>query len=353
MTRNCLIWFIASAVVICICKAKKTDIGRLKIKLNKLTRKQDALQNEVDDIWAFIVTSGTQKQDNKAKTDDLGTNSQELISKVDGKLTTKICKDIQIGATEEKNDVRQSMRELHEHNQHESNKVETENKDGTVTTKICKYIRIGVTEEKNDFKQSIRELHENNEHELNNIETENKDLRSIIDEMQKYYQKMQSRFEAENQALKDAIREMQTDNYNMKRGLTKCDDSWEGFNGHCYLVVLVRKKWKDASAFCGSKSSYLIEITTDQELEFATELMRKTLGSHGFWIGATDKKTNGTFVYQKSKRPVPENYWSEGQPDNYRGDEHCAGMYDYTQVGVVELFDTFCSYGRYFVCEKP
>ena len=127
-----------------------------------------------------------------------------------------------------------------------------------------------------------------------------------------------------------------------------CDGDWEHFNGHCYLVVRQYKSWDDASAYCTSKNSYLIEIKTDTEREFATELVCDHLYRYVFWIGATDRETTGRFIYQHSQQPVPEKYWEEGQPDNYSGNQHCVGMYGpgmygYTRSGVVELFDHYCT----------
>ena len=37
---------------------------------------------------------------------------------------------------------------------------------------------------------------------------------------------------AQTVALADYINELQNDVDQMKRGLTKCDEKWEGFNGH-------------------------------------------------------------------------------------------------------------------------
>ena len=52
-------------------------------------KKHGAIQNEVDNIWGIIISSGIQKQDygNKSRTGDLRINAQELVSKVDLTLT--------------------------------------------------------------------------------------------------------------------------------------------------------------------------------------------------------------------------------------------------------------------------
>ena len=87
--------------------------------------------------------------------------------------------------------------------------------------------------------------------------------------------------------------------------LHSCDEGWRNFNGHCYLLVKELKTWDNASVACQNRHSYLIEITTDAEFEFAVELMIDKL-RYTFWIGARDRDLNGTFVYQHSQQPVPE-----------------------------------------------
>ena len=190
----------------------------------------------------------------------------------------------------------------------------------------------------------------------------------------------QKEVEAENLALKFNITEIQNDYAQMKTELTKlqascsttpptqspqqtttpatttpflhtCDEGWRNFNGHCYLFILGEVgSWDNALAFCENRNSYLIEITTDAEREFAHELVSIT-SRNMFWIGATDTDIeDGLFVYRHSRQRIPDNYWREGQPDNFNGIQHCFYMMVYDDL---ELLDGTCSYPSYFVCEKP
>ena len=408
MARNYLIVLIACVLLVCVCQTAAVNLGCLNMNINKLCRKHGALQNEVDEIWGIIISSGIQKHDygNKTRTDDLGINAQELIAKADGTLTTiqglktevehlivssrnglkhekswqreairnitKVCDDFQTGMTNENDDIRQSIRDMQENNQQKLSNIETENRElrNIIAEVQNDYKKLpGMTKENDDLKQSIRDMQENSKQELNNVKTENRELRNIIVGMQKDYQDM-----------KQTLREVQNDNLKMKTDLSKlqatttttplpttkttttttttttpipilCDGDWEHFNGHCYLVVLQGKSWDDASAYCTSKNSYLLEITTDTEREFAAELVRD-YRYYDFYIGATDRDTSGRFIYYHSKLPIPENYWREGEPDNFGGSQHCVRMNSYPGSGVVELFDYNCTYRRWFVCEK-
>ena len=92
MFKISLILFVACAVISSsMCYAQKTAVGRLSIKIHKLNRKTDFLQQEVDDIWATVLTPdiGGQDYDNKTRTDDPGTDKcRDFERKVNETVTT-------------------------------------------------------------------------------------------------------------------------------------------------------------------------------------------------------------------------------------------------------------------------
>ena len=98
-------------------------------------------------------------------------------------------------------------------------------------------------------------------------------------------------------------------------------------------------------------NSYLIEISTDAELKFAAEIINDFCRYIGFfWIGATDRVTEGRFVYQHSQHLVPKKYRRAGEPNNAYG-SHCAAMVWYH--GDLKFVDDHCSVRGDYVCEKP
>ena len=433
MAKSSLIWFIACAVIICICQAKTADLGRLKIKLNKLYREHDALQREVDDVWATIIKSGIDVQDygNKTRTDDLSTDAQELISKMNGTLSsvkdlktevdhliltsrngiknekqwqrgtirniTGIFEDFQLEMTEKYKEVKHHLERLDTETastdqacndmqvaletktlELDSRIGESGREQGVANERIMKILEnltlkddklemdnqelkrtisdmqkvnqqklSNIETENQELKRTISDMQKDNLQKLSNIETENQEFKSEIGAGQKDNQKLQSHVEAENQAFKETISELKT----VIERHHPCFD-WENFNDHCYLAVLERKTWDDASAFCESNNSYLVEITTDAELDFAADLLRKHSSFFLFWIGATDKENNGTFVYNHSKQEVPEKYWGNGQP-NQNGDEPCVASLQYYVKTDVTFHDYRCNTGFSFICEKP
>ena len=129
--------------------------------------------------------------------------------------------------------------------------------------------------------------------------------------------------------------------------LSSCDQGWKLFNGHCYLVVYRGQRRDDASAFCENMTSYLMEITTDEELEFVGGLVSRSM----FWIGATNREQH-RYVYEHSQQQVPDKYWGRGEPDHFYG-EHCAYTCPFFEDGNLKLCDDNCRVYAYSVCEKP
>ena len=87
MATSSVIWFIICVLV--VCHAQITDVRRLNIKVNRLSRKTENLENDIDDIWATILTPGKEMQDhvNKTRTDNSDTKAQDGAAMMSGTVT--------------------------------------------------------------------------------------------------------------------------------------------------------------------------------------------------------------------------------------------------------------------------
>ena len=84
-------------------------------------------------------------------------------------------------------------------------------------------------------------------------------------------------------------------------------------------------------------------------------MIKSVLGAKGqvAWIGASDIKTEGNFVYVDGVRATQQNTrWHTGQPDNARGIEDCV---DINKAGWPDnsANDESCAYRAFALCEKP
>ena len=128
-----------------------------------------------------------------------------------------------------------------------------------------------------------------------------------------------------------------------------CDEGWSEFEGRCYIVVPIEwKTWDDASDYCKNKASFLIEIRTDGQLAFASRLLPDFYAY--YWVGATDKRHRGRFVYQHSGLEVPERFWRDGYPER-KFHRTCVHMTLSFNQGL-EFLNGDCDSIQHFVCEK-
>ena len=303
MAKGVLILSMAYGLIICNCLAKRTDKGSLDIRVKRLERKTDVLQTDVDDIWEKIHV---QEYRNQTRTDQVGSNDKDCEAKMkQSEGTVK--------------------------------KLKSEVEHLIMTS------RNGLKSEKHWQRKTIR-----------NITRILEEFQTSVSTMLDNLNANQHKLETENEALRQAILHMQTEISKKQDALT-CDDEWKRFNDHCYLFANEMKTWDDALAFCKNRNSYLIEIGTHEEFEFAADVVRYyTYYGHWFWIGATDWEEEGKFVYQHSRQQLPNIYWAKGQPDNLGG-QHCVrmGRFSNSISESLEFDDAGCSYQPHNIaCEK-
>lgn len=96
------------------------------------------------------------------------------------------------------------------------------------------------------------------------------------------------------------------------------------YNGHSYKVFNIGLTWHDAKAYCESLGGYLATITSQGEQTFINGLITGN-EKINLWIGATDEIEEGHWKWVTTE---PFNYsnWHQGNPNNWRGIEHYAGL---------------------------
>ena len=127
---------------------------------------------------------------------------------------------------------------------------------------------------------------------------------------------------------------------------TSCPDGWEPFEGKCYLWTTNRKAtWANAETFCRGERGHLASITTNE----VNKYMLNRVGANKVWIGANDRKTEGTWEWTDCS---PFNFEGWVHPPTLLRKDNCAELYN-TNEDERGWNDLECHMPLDFVCARP
>ena len=92
-----------------------------------------------------------------------------------------------------------------------------------------------------------------------------------------------------------------------------CDDQWDRFSDHCYYFSTETKTWDQAMEFCQNNNGSLLEIDSNEEIQF---ILGTSRAENYLWVGAHDRVLEGQFIWQTSKRAVHQDLWYKNEPNN-------------------------------------
>ncbi|KAJ8304061.1 hypothetical protein KUTeg_017644 [Tegillarca granosa] len=97
---------------------------------------------------------------------------------------------------------------------------------------------------------------------------------------------------------------------------------------------------------CRTKFGFLAEVEDADENRF----LKSNAVFDSYWIGGTDKQTEGVFMWVHSGVKFDFNDWDNGEPNDAEGNEDCVQLkkeFDY------KWNDSICAMNYHFVCEIP
>ncbi|XP_042357355.1 CD209 antigen-like protein B [Plectropomus leopardus] len=113
----------------------------------------------------------------------------------------------------------------------------------------------------------------------------------------------------------------------------RCLSGWVPLNSSCYFFSysessVVKKNWPDSRADCIHRGADLIVIDSQEEQIFVShtiEYMKTSsrFWENAFWLGFTDRNTEGTWRWINNVTEVEQRYWMDGEPndDGHRGED--------------------------------
>ena len=108
-------------------------------------------------------------------------------------------------------------------------------------------------------------------------------------------------------------------------------------------MVVERHNWPDAKQSCVDMGARLMEVRTQEEFQTARKFYNE-IGSY-FWIGATNRETEGNWVWDSNQEEVNLNEFGVNGTPTENQDNNCLAM---RSNG---MFDWRCGAIRKFVCE--
>merc|ERR1712172_367301 len=112
--------------------------------------------------------------------------------------------------------------------------------------------------------------------------------------------------------------------------MASCSPPWKSLDTGCYLFQEWNSTWYDSRRECKQSGGYLVEVDSQEEQD---AILREIASrgwdgdTHfGFWIGLTDIFHDGTWVWDNLGKPLDFSNWAPGEPNNYRGLQHCAAI---------------------------
>ncbi|XP_063407365.1 C-type lectin domain family 18 member A-like isoform X2 [Mytilus trossulus] len=136
-------------------------------------------------------------------------------------------------------------------------------------------------------------------------------------------------------------------------GITTCSIcplGWKSYGFSCYFFSQTTATWNNAKKKCITKNSMLAEVVSYGERDF----LRKRASEYAetFWIGGTDSKHEGIWIWATSQRNVIVTGWHTRrvkEPNNQGGNEHCINIHKKLDF---EWNDDRCWNSYRYICEK-
>ncbi|XP_038831818.1 asialoglycoprotein receptor 1-like [Salvelinus namaycush] len=151
---------------------------------------------------------------------------------------------------------------------------------------------------------------------------------------------------------------------NQKRCNTSqlCSPGWEFHNGSCYYFSKDKLTWEQSQYACIHDGGHLVIIESRQEQEFIIEkIVRSTDLGNSPWIGLTDKKQEGVWVWMDNTTlddsikfwdPNTETFSTRPEPNDWDPGEDCARMGQRCSSRNRCWFDFACDQPCRRICES-
>ncbi|XP_030370808.1 C-type lectin 37Db-like [Scaptodrosophila lebanonensis] len=121
-----------------------------------------------------------------------------------------------------------------------------------------------------------------------------------------------------------------------------------------YFIIKDKYKlnWFMAAHDCLTMGGHLANIESAEEMDALSDyLISKGYNEDWLWVAGNDLGNNREFKSIATGKHLPFFRWSNGQPDNAGGNEHC--MHLWLRDDVFRMNDWQCHQKAHAICERP
>ena len=340
-----------------ICSTQTPAIRHLNANLNRLHRQTNMLKQDIDYIWNVLSDAAVNSRNvdtNQTTLEDSPTN--EMLQLLNASVIADI-KGLKLEVEQLVNYARKGFRSEKAHNRDAMMKLtNSQNELQSKTSKEIADLKILLQMQRQLIDELTVKVEEDNKKQQHIIHTLTQDYKDELEENKAEIQACNNKLTSVGQAV-EGVKQVAEGNKKIISSVKSrineklwevaaCDDGWKSFLGHCYFFSSEAMTWDKAMEFCQNKNSSLLEIDSNEEVQF----ILASAGANNFlWVGANDRAEEGQFIWQSSKRPVQQHLWYKNEPNNSGDGEDCAEFYKHREG---KLNDNTCSESVAFVCES-
>ncbi len=135
-----------------------------------------------------------------------------------------------------------------------------------------------------------------------------------------------------------------------EKGRTIPEDAIQ-FQGKFYKIIDSPTGWQNAKTICQEKGGHLAIIRNSDENEFLVQQLEKA-NIDSAWVGASDEKTEGEWVWIDGSKVVDFSNWGGKEPNDFGGEDYlCIVSYIKGQSGWRAKWSDQGSQSKCFVCQ--
>ncbi|XP_016987980.1 CD209 antigen-like protein B [Drosophila rhopaloa] len=207
-----------------------------------------------------------------------------------------------------------------------------------------------------DLEKRLEKMEQNQKDLQNSVKNEQQEVQLKMDSLQRSLQEIGKNisqdFEERLVRIEDQqiamLNKMANDRAALQETLSRINTKlffpkFELIGSRYFYIDSDSKNWVDAESSCREMGAHLASIKDQEEMD----AIKVKLTNDRYWLGISDRVTNGKYLSVASGKEAPFLKWGPGEPNNVENNEHCVELLDGSVMN-----DNKCSDKYHFICQS-